>query len=338
MKIKINGEFYSFFDNIVINHKLDSIASTFSFDARFNPNNAAHKNIFRPLAYNEIKIYDNDDNLKFTGVSLNTSLGSNSSRELQSISGYSKGGILEDCTIPYSSYPLEKINMSLKDIASRLLSDFDLTYLVGASVENEMNLTYPKVVATPEESIKEFISKLAAQRNIILSHNEKGDIVFFKPNDDAKSKFFFNETNTVSMSLSVNGQAMHSKINVIRQPSKDNPNLSPVDVVLNPLIKVNRTIVKTLSSGTETDTKKAAENILADELRNISIDVSINRYENINCGDIVEVLNSEIFLYSKTRLMVLETSVNENNSSETMNLKLIMPESFTGKAPKNIFL
>lgn len=337
MKVKINGQYYAFFDNVSINFKLDSVASVFSFDARFNPNNAAHRIIFQPLTYNIVEIYDNDDKLKFTGVILNTSLGSNSSRDLQNVSGYSKGGVLEDCSIPYSAYPLERLNVSLKDIASRLFKEFGLGFVVDNSVSNEMNLNYAKTVAEPTDTIKDFISKLAAQRNIVLSHNKKGDILFFKPDTKAKAKAFFSDQNTTSMSLAVNGQAMHSTISVIRQPSKDNPGLSPVDTISNHLVKINRTVVKVLSSGTETDTKKAADNLLAEELKSIEINVEINRYEDLNCGDIVEVHNHEIFLYNKTRLIVSEITINEANSSESMSLKLVLPETFTGETPKNIF-
>lgn len=338
MKIKINNQFYNFFDDITINYKLDSVASTFSFNARFNPNNEEHKKIFRPLSYNKVQIFDNDNNLKFTGTSLNTSLNSSEVQELQNISGYSKSGILEDCTIPRASYPLERLNISLYDIAWSMVGYFDLKFIVDDSVKKEMDLIYPKTVAGPEETVKEFLSKLASQRNILLSHNIKGNLLFYKPNTKAKSKFFFNDQKGITMSLSVNGQAMHSKISVIRQPSKDNQSLSPVDTVNNNLVGLNRTIVKTLSSGTETDTKKAADNILADQLKNISVNVSIDRHIDVNCGDIVEVLNPEIFLYKKTRFMVSEITVNENNSSQSMTFNLVLPETFTGEIPKNIFL
>jgi prophage tail gpP-like protein len=337
MKIKINNQFYNFFDNITINYKLDSVASLFSFDARFNPDNAAHRLIFQPLTYNKVEIFDNNDNLKFTGTSINTSLGSNSKRDLQNISGYSKGGILEDCTIPYSAYPLENLNVSLKDISTRLLKEFGLNFIIDSSVMNEMNQTYPKAVAGPEETVKEFISKLAAQRNIILSHDAKGNIVFFKPNANAKAKIYFSAENTTSMNLSVNGQSMHSTISVIRQPSKDNPSLTPVDTINNHLLKTNRTVVKVLSSGSETDTQKAANNALADELKSIVVDIEINRYEDLNCGDIVEVHNHEIFLFHKIRLMISEIVITETVSEQKMSLKLMLPETFTGDEPKNIF-
>lgn len=338
MKIKINNKFYDFFERINIDQRLDSVASSFSLSAKFNPNNEDHKNIFKPLSYNKVQIYDNKDVLILTGTILNTSLFSSSISELQNVTGYSKAGILEDCTIPRSSYPLERLNVSLKDIASSVIGYFDLKFIVDSSVLKEMDLNYAKTVAQPEESVKDFISKLASQRNIILGHNEKGDVLFFKPSINKKSKFFFNDQKGITMSLDVNGQGMHSNISVIRQPSKENQSLSPVDTISNNLVLINRSIVRTLSSGTETDTKKAADNILADELKNISVKVSIDRFIDIKCGDIVEVQNPEIYLYNKTRLMVSEISMEETKDNEFMILNLVLPETFTGENPKNIFL
>ena len=337
MKIKINGKFFDFFNDITINYKLDAVASSFSFSGRFDPSNNAHREIFKPLAYHRVEIFSNTLRLLLTGVIVNTSLKSNNSRELQVLSGYSKAGILEDCTIPTSSYPLEKLNVNLADVTRGLLNLFDLNFVIDSTVSNDMKLEYLKTVAQPSETIKSFIAKLAAQRNIILSHNEKGDLVFFKPNLNAKPKLFLNEGNTLNMSLGVSGQNIHSEISVIRQPSKDNTSLLPVDTVKNNMVKTKRTIVKILSSGSESETKKAADNAMAQELKNISINIVINNIEGVKCGDVIEVMNSEIYLYKRTRLIISAIVVKETNDSEEMALSLVLPETFSGKEPLNIF-
>ena len=330
MKVKINDRFFYAFDAITINYKLDSVASAFSFKARFNPDNEFHKEIFKPLQYQKVEIFDDNDNLKLTGIALNTSLASASTRELQSISGYSKSGILEDVNIPFSSYPLEKNNVSLNDIVKTLLSPFALSYSVDSSVLNDMNLNYNKTTASPTESIKSYISKLAAQRNITLSHNNKGDLVFTRPNINATPKFLLNDQNTLSMSLSVNGQAMHSKIDVIRQPSKNNSGVSTVDSASNSLVNALRPTVKILTSGTDTDTKKAADNILASELRGIALSISISNIIDVSVGDIVEVINNEVYIYERTRFMVSEVMHSETIKGDNMVLKLVLPETFSG--------
>lgn len=338
MLVKIDGKNYSFFDEIKVSKKLDSIASLFSFKGRFNPDNPEHKSIFKPLSYLDVEIYSNDNKLQLKGMTVSSQLGSDSERKLQSISGYSSCGILSDCTIPYSSYPLEKNNVNLRDIVTDLLKPFGVGFLIDSSAENLMNLNYQKTVAEPSQSVASFIVKLAAQRNIIVSHTNDGRLFFYKPDINSKPKFFFNQENTTSMSLSVNGQSIHSNINVIRQPSKENPGLTPVDESINDLVDINRTIVKTMSNGSETDTKNAADNLLASELKSISISVSLNKIiEGIQCGDIIEVENKEIHIYNRSKLIVSEIDINESSNNESMSLKLLLPETFTGSNPKNIF-
>ena len=337
MKVKINGKIYNFFNNIAIDYNLDSVASVFSFSALFNPDNLAHKTIFKPLSYNLVQIYSNDNILLLTGTLINTALGSNYKRELQQLSGYSKSGILEDITIPYSSYPLEKNDVNLEDLVKGLISDFNLDYVIEESALNDSKIEYKKTVAEPSETIKNYIAKLSAQRNIILSHNAEGNLVFSKPSFTDKPKMLFNTSNSLKMTLNVSGQSIHSEISVIRQPNKNNSSLSGVDTIVNSLVGLNRPTVKILTSGTETETKKAAENLLAQELKAITFTIISNKIYDLKCGDLVEVINPEVYLYNRAKLVISSISVRENENSEEMTLTLLMPESFTGENPKNIF-
>src|SRR5690606_12246060 len=160
----------------------------------------------------------------------------------------------------FSAYPLEKNNVSLIDVSNYFLGAFNINYIISNEVANDMSLNYARTTASPTESIKSFLSKLASQRNIIITHDEKGDILFTRPNINALPKYFLNDSNTRNMSLAVNGESMHSRIDVIRQPSKGNNGVSTVDSAVNPLVAINRPAVKILTSGEEVDTKKAADN------------------------------------------------------------------------------
>lgn len=339
MKIKINGSYYNFFNKVNINFNLDSVASTFSFLGRFDSSNELHRNIFKPLSYHDVEIYTNLNELILKGTIVTNSLASSSQRTLQKLSGYGKSGIIEDCTIPYSLYPLEKNNVSLQDICNSLLPEFGVSFVVDDSAKNDMSLVYKKTVADPSETIKSFISKLAAQRNIIISNNEKGEIFFYKPSivNTSNVRYFFNSENTLSMSLEVNGQSLHSRVTVIRQPSKDNVSLSPVDTVRNSMVSTNRSVVRVLSSGESTDTKKAANNLLATELKAISFKIKMNKIIPLRCGDCIEVLNPEIHIYKRAKLIVSSISIMQDEKSETMDINLVIPETFNGENPINIF-
>lgn len=337
MKIKVNGSEFVFFNDIKISLQLDTVASVFSFSARFNPQNLVHKALFKPLSYPEVEIFKNDGTLLLTGTILNQAQKSDKDPNLVSLSGYSKGGVLEDCTIPLRSYPLESLKRSLKEITERLLQIFDLNLQVASNVVNEVNAVYNKTIAEPTDSIASYLSKLAAQRNIVLSHNSKGDIVFFRPDAFAAPKLYITKENSNNMGWSVNGQAFHSSIEVIRQPSDDNEGVSLADRANNPLIKAIRPIVSVLSSGKETDTKMAADNKMASELSNLILVVNFEKFIDVTPGDIVEVENDEVYLYNRTRFMVSSVNISENVKGNTTDISMVLPETFTGQIPKLIF-
>lgn len=337
MKIKINGRICENFTGISITRNLDSIASTFSFKVRFNPENDDHKELFKPLKYHKVEIFKDNGVLMFTGVILGHAFESDSGWNLLTISGYSKSGILEDVTIPPSLYPLESNGKNLKEIAKRLCDAYGIGIVFDKSIDVELSRAFKKTTADSSESVKSYISKLTSQRNILLSHNEKGEVVMFKPNTNAKPKYYFNKDNTLKMSSSWNGQGMHSVINVVRQPSKENSGVSTVDVAKNALIGVFRPTTKVLSSGEDTDTKKAADNELAAELKNITVKVELQGlFDDIVPGDLINIHNHEIYSFAYSRWIVSSIALNKDESSETTSIDLVLPETYNSQIPKPI--
>lgn len=337
MRIKINGTNCTFFNEGSIQLKLDSIASIFSFKARFNPENDLHKELFKPLQYHKVEIFNSKDKLIFTGTILNHSFESDKDIHLVSISGYSLSGILEDVTIPTNQYPLESTNRSLKDIANKLCGYFGIKVIIDDSVKNDVGTNFKKTVASPTDTVKGYLSKLTSQKNVVLSHNAKGNVVLFKPNDNMKPRYFFNSGNSISMGSSYNGQGLHSHISVVRQPSGENSGTTTVDSIVNPLIGQYRPTTKVLSSGEDTDTKKAADNELASELKGISRNVKlVGLYDDIFPGEIVNIHSHETYSFAYSRYMVSEITLNFNEKEETTELNLVLPETFTSKVPANI--
>jgi prophage tail gpP-like protein len=361
-RIVIDKKNIQFFTAGTINLKLDSIASTFEFAARFSAQNKEHQELFKPLQYKDVEIYNSKDKLIFTGTILNHRFKSNSGRELVIISGYSKSGILEDVTIPLSAYPLESNNRSLKDIAERLCGLFGIKVLISdqgktitdtiikdkptkvreksdfETIKSKSNVVFGRTSAGPTETVKDYLSKLAGQKNIILSHNEKGEVLLFQPDLLQKPKYFFTKGNSIAMSMDVNGQAMHSEINVVRQPSDENEGVSTVDSTKNTLIGKYRPTTKILSSGVDTETKEAAENELASELKNISATVELQGlFDEIYPGEIVNVHNHYIYNYAYNRWMVDSITLKFDEKSDTTTLNLVPPESFNGANPRNLF-
>lgn len=354
MKVRINGKNIFFFTTGKITLKLDSIASTFEFSAFFSPQKIEHQEIFKPLQYHDVEIFNSEDKLILTGTILNHVFDSDQYRNLVHISGYSKSGILEDVTIPPSDYPLESNQRSLLDISNRLGGLFGiktnvfkgLANLVSGAVISPKGLkektdyeslkakskaVFGRTSAGPTETIREYLSKLCSQKNVLLSHNEKGEIVLFQPEYNQLPKFFFGKGNAIKITTSYNGQAMHSHINVVRQPSMDNEGVSTVDVAKNPLVRKYRPTTRILSSGGDVDVKQAAKNELASELKNIVTTVDlVGIFDTLYPGEIILVHNHYVYSYAYNRFMIEEITFEFDPKKETTSIRCLVPEAFTG--------
>lgn len=355
MEFVIDGRSISYFNTGSISLKLDSIASTFEFSAYFKPQEQEFQELFKPLQYKDVQIYNSKKKLIFTGTILNHRFRTDKGKDLVIVSGYSKCGILEDVCVPPSSYPLESTNKSLKDIATQLCGLFGIKVLVSdqaksiseslitkktqtvkeksdfESIKAKSNSVFGRTSGKPTESIRDYLAKLASQKNIVLSHNENGDVLLFQPSYDQKPRYFFTRGNSVTMSVDYNGQALHSHIYIIRQPSDDNEGVSTEDVAKNTLVGKYRPTAKIMSSGADTQTKDAAKNELGAELKAIALSVELQGlFDEIYPGEIVNVHNHHIYAYAYTRWMVDTITLNFDAKSDTTTLNLVVPETFTG--------
>lgn len=355
MRIVIDKKNINYISSGSITLKLDSIASTFEFATYYKPQDLDMQEIFKPLQYKDVEIYNSKDKLIFTGTILNHRFTSNKGRELVIISGYSKSGILEDVCVPPKNYPLESNNKSLKDIATQMCGLFGIKVVVSdqaksisdtsfkfkpknvtpksdfATIEAKSKSVFGRTSASPTETIREYLAKLASQKNIVLSHNEKGDVLLFQPDYNQKPKYFFTKGNSISMTADYNGQAMHSDINIVRQPSDDNAGLSTTDVAKNTLVAKYRPTTKIMSSGEDGQIKDAAKNELASELKAINLTVELQGlFDEIYPGEIVNVHNHYIYCYAYNRFMVDSITMKFDTESDTTTLNLVVPETFTG--------
>jgi prophage tail gpP-like protein len=362
MKILIGGRECNFFTTGTIILKLDSIASTFEFSCRFSANNPEHQEMLKPLQYRDVEIYNSKDKLIFTGTLLSNRFISDKGRNLVVVSGYSKSGILEDVTIPVSEYPLESNGKSFIEIARRLAGIFNINVVVSdqaktisnttikskqkdiqeqsefESVKAKSKMVFGRTSAEPTETIKNYLAKLAGQKNLILSHNEKGEVLIFQPSYNQKPKYFFTKGNSLSMEAEFNGQTLHSEVNVVRQPSDDNEGATTADTAKNNLVAKYRPTTKILSSGEDLDTENSAKNEIASELKD-GINVKVNLqgiFDEIYPGEIVNVHNHYIYCYAYNRFMVNEITLKFDEKSDTTELNLVVPESFNGGFIRNI--
>jgi len=345
MILKINDRIRNrevkFFSKFQLELKYDAIASTFGFDFFYNPKNQEHVEL-ACIGHYHLCTLEHNGQLVLSGIILSESFIDDSKKHLTTFSGYSLPGVLEDCNIPTSLYPLQSDGLSLKEIAQKLLKPFNLTMVIDSSVSSKMNEVYEKTTASEGQSIRQYLSELASQKNIVITHNEKGNVVFTQ----AKTKGdpiirFTGGVPFTSMKLTYDGQPMHSEITVIRQASRGGGNAGE-STIKNPYVPfVYRPKVKTQSSGNDIDTESAARTALSEELKNMKLEIVTDRWEIdgiiIKPNNIITVKNENVYLFKETRWFIESVKLIGDENKMQAVLTCVIPEVYNQDNPKYIY-
>lgn len=340
MILKVGNNSVDFFNDINVTLEYNTVASTFSFTFYFNPINPKHKAICKPLSYANVTV-EHDGETLITGTLLNVEFNDSAVKELCTISGYSNTGVFEDCEIPKSAYPLQSDGISLKAITEKIIKPFGIKLVVDSKVASRADSKYVLSKGSDTQSIKSYLSDMAGQKNIILTHDESGNLVFTEAKTSQTPIYDFGKGMVgVLYTLSANGQAMHSDLLIHRQVSKKNPN--PTNATqTNPYVSVFRPRINRQSSGDATNTSFAARNILSDELRNIKLTIEVDRWsingKIIRPNNIISILNEDLYIYKRTNFFIESVSFKGDNERETATLTCVLPEVYNNQTPKNVF-
>lgn len=345
MEIRINDRIRNrrieFFNNFKLSLRYDSIASSFSFSFYFDPENQEHVDM-ACIGHYHLATVEHNGQLLLTGFVLSEGFTDSAQKELVSFGGYSLPGVLEDCEIPPSLYPLQSDGLSLREIAQKLIAPFGIKMTVDAAVASKMDAVYETTTAKESEKIKTFLSRLAAQKNIIISHTAEGKLLFTQANTRQKPILNFDGGIPFTrMALSFNGQAMHSQITVMKQADVDGGNAGE-STINNPYVPfVFRPRVAIQDSGNDNDTAQAARNLLSAELKNLKLTIEMDRWEIdgniIMPNNVITVINPKVYLFKKTEWFIEAVSLAGDNKSQTATLECVLKSVYDGSTPKYIF-
>lgn len=363
---RIRNRKVEFFNSFKLNLKYNSIASTFAFDFLFDPDVIELKEI-ACIGHYHICTIKHLDQVLITGLVLSEGFGSSSVKTLTSLGGYSVTGILEDCSIPTNSaidaalrkgnlkvpsgqptpyVPLQFDGLSLRQIAERILAPFKLKMVIDPSVAKKMDEVFTETNAEPKDTVKHFLTELATQKGINLTHDEFGRVLFTRVKTDLKPIMEFDIQHGVSlpgtsMKLVFNGQAMHSQITVMSQSDEDSQNAGE-STVNNPYVYTifrPKTIIQ--SSGTDVDTELAAKNARAEELKGLSLTITIDRWDInkkiIRPNNLVRVRNPEIYLFNFSNWFIESIDYSGDQKEMTAVLHCVLPAVYDLSEPTYLF-
>ncbi len=337
MRLVLGNNSYEFFNDISLSLKYNAIASQLGFKAYFDPQDESHKKLFKPLMYDVVKLY-HEDELLFTGRKISSSFKSSAVPSLATFSGYSLTGVMEDCDIPISLYPIQFDGLSLKEITERLIKPFGISLVVDDIVKKEAETVYETVDADPSGSVRDFIVKLAAQRSIIVSSTRGGSLLFTKTK--AGNKPIADLSDATEKTLTVNGQPLHSSITVISEADINGGNAGESEIK-NGMIRSFRPRVSIQTSGKDTDTELAAKSARASELNAIGLNIRLDSWlindKVIFPNNIISVKDPSLFLYKKTNFIIESVTLTGNEKEQVAVLECVLPEAHTFGDPTNIF-
>lgn len=330
-----------YFEEFDIELKYDAVGSTFAFKYPFDPNNKDQKDMSCVGHYHTCTVEDNNETL-LTGYIISPVFNSSRQPELATLGGYSLPGFLEDCEIPLKAYPLQRDGVSLKVIAENIIKHFGLKMVIDPVAASAMDEPYQETTAKETQSVKSYFSELASQKNIIITHDEFGRLIFTKA--VAKKPIFHFDGNvpTKKMVLTFDGRQMHSEITVLKQEAFDEETANESNTIKNPYVPfVYRPHVMTQTSSKDTDNLTVAKNALAKELKALVLTIDLDRYilneKIIRPGSFITAMNPEAYLYTRENWFVESVRLKKDAEGENTTLRCVLPEVYTGATPKYIF-
>lgn len=359
----VNTRQIQFFDEFECTEKYDAVADPFGFKFLFDPNNPDHAELACVTHYHECEIYFNDE-LMTTGYIINQKFVDSSKPEMCEIGGYSKAGVIEDCDIDTSNFPLQTDGLSLRQIVEKLIKPFGgkrgIKLVVDKlaakqssqtfSTEEKLDRDISKSTAPESKNIKSYLTDLATQRGIVLSHTPGGDLLITDARTDVKviPILDFDPENARSvpftrMELSFNGQALHSHITAVMQQDDEGGNAAEATVKNAFVPIVYRPKVVSVNTGDDITVQEAARNEVAKELKNIPLIITLSQWTDINgklirANNIVTVKNRKVYQYEKTRWFIQDVKRTGNAKEQVCTLTCVPVAAYDTGPIKNTFV
>ena len=174
ISLLINKKRFRLWQSMNIARTIDA-PDTISITAPFEPDDAAMREAFRPLSFNPMSVSVGRE-LIFNGTMIDPVPSTDQTDRMISVSGYALPGVLNDCTVSASDYPVQFDNADLRTIVNQLIEPFGLSVVF----DGDAGAPFERVAIQPAERILSFIIKLAQERGLLVASTARGDLRFWK--------------------------------------------------------------------------------------------------------------------------------------------------------------
>lgn len=333
--ILIDGKRFRFWDRVRITRSIDTM-DTVEFGAPFDSEAPGFRGTFRPFSFKTVVITVGGTPL-FTGtmVAVNPVVGN--AQKVISVSGYSLPGVLNDCTSPASSFPLEFDNQGLREIATAMAAPFG----ISVDFRADQGAVFERVASEPGKKVSAFLTELAKQRNLIISSSPRGKLVFLQSSEGGQpvARLQQGVAPVLSVTPFFSPQEYYSHITGIE----------PVVVglagsqftVKNPrLLGVTRPLTFNAPDTLDADVKSAVEaktGRMFGNMASYSVHVATWRDPSGKLWEpntSIKLLSPDAMIYKEYEFIIRSIEFSRDRATETATLNLVIPGSFSGKVPE----
>jgi prophage tail gpP-like protein len=337
VSIVISGEKFTGFTAYNLNLSYDSF-DTFSFSAPYDPSIKELRDVITPFAFNSCEVYYNDA-LVFKGTLLTPDPELSDTSSEITLQGYPICGVVNDCMVPPTKYPLQCYGITMKGIADAACEPYSIPVIFDGEVGPE----FTEVSIEPTDKILDFLSRLAKQRNLLITNNEKGQLVFFNPNPGKTAVFFVEgRSPLISIKPKFKAQDFYSHITGFGKTDAEYPSMS---YTFENKYLINKGIIRHHSltiedsetiSDLENSVKAHAGRMFADC---VSFELLCENHVNENNevfykGMSVCIFAPSAMIAKETTFIARDVKLSRTVEGKTATLNLVLPGSYTGEIPE----
>jgi prophage tail gpP-like protein len=337
VSIVISGEKFTGFTAYNLNLSYDSF-DTFSFSAPYDPSIKELRDVITPFAFNSCEVYYNDV-LAFKGTLLTPDPELSDTSSEITLQGYPICGVINDCMVPPTKYPLQCYGITMKGIADAACEPYSIPVIFDGEVGPE----FTEVSIEPTDKILDFLSRLAKQRNLLITNNEKGQLVFFNPKPGkAAVSFVEGRSPLISIKPKFKAQDFYSHITGFGKTDAEYPSMS---YTFENKYLINKGIMRHHSltiedsetiSDLENSVKAHAGRMFADC---VSFELLCENHVNENNevfykGMGVCVFAPSAMIAKETTFIARDVKLSRTVEGKTATLNLVLPGSYTGEIPE----
>jgi len=234
-------------------------------------------------------------------------------------------------------FPKNEINdQKLNGIVSSVLEPFGLGY----EFREDPGVKFPRVAIEPSTKVFDFLVTLAKQRGFIISSNASGGLVFWKGKSDGPNVARLNEGDPLIQSIeaSFSPQEYYSEITAISPTTVGKDGQAKPSK--NKKFKGFRPLVFKSSDSVGVDAQQASDAAIGRMFGNVveyTVSLSIWRDESgklFEPNTFIEIHYPSVMIYNPTKFLIKSATLEQTSRSEIATLQLVLPSSFSEKAPE----